>query len=73
MKTLQTFRFDLALKFGLARAGMTQSDLARRLGISRQAVSLWMKSKSASIARVEQVSQALGIPMKKFIDLGQPD
>jgi len=52
---------------------MTQSDLARRLGISRQAVSLWMKSKSASITRVEQVSQALGIPMKKFIDLGKPE
>jgi len=52
---------------------MTQSDLARRLGISRQAVSLWMKSKSTSITRVEQVSQALGIPMKKFIDLGKPE
>ncbi|MFZ9069127.1 MAG: helix-turn-helix transcriptional regulator [bacterium] len=73
MKTLQTFRFDLALRYGLARAGMTQSDLARRLGISRQAVSLWMKSKSTSITRVEQVSQALGIPMKKFIDLGKPE
>ncbi|MFZ9066238.1 MAG: helix-turn-helix domain-containing protein [bacterium] len=70
--TSKTFRFDQALRFGLARAGLTQSDLARRVGVSRQAVSQWMKPNSnASIERVTQVALILDMPLNKFLELGK--
>jgi len=36
----------LALRDWLDSAGMSQSDLARELGVTRQAVSAWLRGKS---------------------------
>lgn len=49
---------------------LTQSELARRVGVSRQAVSLWLRASgrvNLKAHHLVQVSQALGLPVEKLI------
>ncbi len=55
----------------MRKNGMSQAELARRTGVSRQAVSLWLKSPQASVSgeHLLKVSRALGISAER---LAQP-
>jgi transcriptional regulator with XRE-family HTH domain len=50
---------------------LSRADLARRVGLSRQAVSLWFRSDRANVqgSHLVQLSEVLGVPME---DLGRP-
>lgn len=67
---MKKFRFDLALREGLEIAGMTQSDLARQMSVSRQAVSLWMQKRDARLSLIMRVCQKLQIPVDDFMEMG---
>ncbi len=65
----------MGIKIGSARrlVGLTQKDLADKLGITRQAVSKLEQTENVDDERLEKVSFALGVSMeglKKF-DVGQ--
>jgi len=51
--------------------GWSQSELARRVGVSRQAVSLWLGQSPAASVRSHQLvrlSQVLGVPLQRLVD-----
>jgi transcriptional regulator with XRE-family HTH domain len=51
--------------------GWTQSELARRVGVSRQTVSLWYRQQEADLhgRHLVRLAQVLGVPVE---DLGRP-
>ncbi len=53
----------------LKAKGWSRSELSRRVGVSRQAVSLWFKSTEASLrsGHLRRVSEALGVPMEDLV------
>ena len=58
------------LRVLLKARGMTQSELARRVGVSRQAVSLWLRASgrvSLKGQHLVRVSEALGIAVEKLV------
>ena len=52
------------LRAALKAKGWTQAEFARRVGVSRQAVSLWLRDAQATVTggHLMSVSQALGVP-----------
>lgn len=62
--------FRQALEDGMAKSGITQSDLAKRLGIAPQTVSKWMRN--GAIPRteyIEQIAEILQINEAIFLGL----
>lgn len=60
------------LRSHLKAKGWSQSELARRIGVSRQAVSLWLRGQGQVSVRsphLFRVSEALGVPVS---DLRRP-
>lgn len=43
-----------------------QSELARRLGVSKQVINAWKKSRRVPAERVKAVSEVTGIPREKI-------
>jgi transcriptional regulator with XRE-family HTH domain len=53
--------------------GMSQNDLAKRLGMSRSAVALWEANRSIpSGRRVAEVAEVLGLPVEALIPSPRP-
>lgn len=51
-------------------AGMTQSDLAERLGITYQQVQKYENGTSKfSVPRLRQVAEVFGLPLKYFVEM----
>jgi transcriptional regulator with XRE-family HTH domain len=50
--------------------GWSQNELARRVGVSRQAVSLWLKQEQASVrgAHLMSVARALGVAVETLVE-----
>jgi transcriptional regulator with XRE-family HTH domain len=48
--------------------GWTQAELARRVGVSRQAVSLWFRAERANLQsrHLMRLSQVLGVPVEEL-------
>lgn len=55
----------------LAKAGKTQSDIARDLGITSQAVNSALSGRSRNMRVWTAVSEATGVPMGELITLVQ--
>ena len=53
---------QLGLETALKAVGDSQSELARRCGVSRQAVNGWVKRGRVSPEHVQCVAQATGVP-----------
>lgn len=48
---------------------MNQSTLAKRLGVSQQAVSAWLKGRALpEPERMGQIEEILGIPMREWVE-----
>ncbi|MCC6954411.1 MAG: helix-turn-helix domain-containing protein [Deltaproteobacteria bacterium] len=62
------------IKLLLALRGLTQSDLARLAGVSRQAVSLWFKSDQSngqincSLSVLKNLSAGLSVPISMLLE-----
>lgn len=67
--TSQVMRSDFSkLKDALARAGMTQSDLARQVGVTRGAVSLWVTNRATpSLGHLLKISKALNMTLSEIL------
>ena len=52
----------------LKARGWTRAELARRVGVSRQAVSLWFRGKEANLQgrHLIRLSQVLGVPVEEL-------
>ena len=56
------------LKLALERAGMNQSDLARRLGVTRGTVSNWLKGKrTPSLGHLQQTARILNMSITEIL------
>ena len=56
------------LKAALKRAGMTQSDLARDIGVTRGAVSMWIGNKATpSLGHLLAISKALNMTISEIL------
>ena len=53
----------------LKARGVSQSELARRVGVSRQAVSLWFQQEDANLQsrHLLRVSEVLGVPVEELV------
>jgi transcriptional regulator with XRE-family HTH domain len=60
-----------ALKISLARAGMTQKQLADRLDVSSRYVGRIAKSSCASISTIEKFAKALGMKASELVALAE--
>lgn len=61
--------YTATVKSVLKAKGWSQSELARRVGVSRQAVSLWLASDRAMVRgdHLMRVSEALGLPAETLM------
>ena len=51
-----------------AKAGLTQTDLAKKLGISRSSVNFWeMSLSSPSVANIIEMSKIFNVPTDYFL------
>ena len=56
------------LKLALKRAGMTQADLARMVGVTRGAVSLWVTNRATpSLGHLLAISKGLGMTLSEIL------
>lgn len=59
--------FGQRLQFFLDRRGMSQTDLARRVGVFPSAVTMWCSGKTKpKHGRLEAIAVALGVPLAEF-------
>lgn len=58
-----------ALEALLKARGLTRAELARRVGVSRQAVSLWFKQDTAELKsrHLVRLSEVLGVPVEELV------
>jgi transcriptional regulator with XRE-family HTH domain len=52
--------FDEAMKAAMLARGVTQAELARRLGVSRQSISQMLAGRNVTLDTAERVAEALG-------------
>lgn len=55
------------IKAEMERVGINQGDLARAMGMSRQAISQKLLSERATLKTVEQFAKALNLPEKDLL------
>lgn len=62
--------FTKVLRALLKKRGWSQYELARRIGVSRQAVSLWMKQPQASVrsGNLLALARALGVKVETLVE-----
>lgn len=60
-----------ALKISLARAGITQTELADRVGVSFRYVNRVANSSCAKIDTIEQFAKALGMKASELVALAE--
>jgi transcriptional regulator with XRE-family HTH domain len=60
-----------SLKVALAVKGMRQTELANKLGLTRQWISRLANSNSASMETVCMLAGAIGMQVSEFIALGE--
>lgn len=60
-----------ALKISLARAELTQRELARKVGVSSQYVNKVANSSCAKIDTIEQFAKALGMKASELVALAE--
>ena len=54
------------------RSGLTQSDLALRVGVTAQVVSKWEQGRSCpDIAILDEIADALGISLFELLGMGE--
>jgi transcriptional regulator with XRE-family HTH domain len=53
----------------LKARGMSKAELARRIGVSRQAISLWFRAREANLhsRHLLRVSEVLGVPVEDLV------
>lgn len=59
------------IKAAIARTGLTQADLARKLGISPQSVSGWVKDGKISKENAVELAQLAGVDVADVIGKGR--
>lgn len=57
------------LKIGLTLRDMSQTDLAERLGVSRQTVNYWTKGQQMTAGNMLNICNVLGMEPSEFIKL----
>lgn len=59
------------LRYYLDKCGMSQAELARRLGSSRSSVGELIKgrSKTPSVYKAKAIADALGVPLQEMLDM----
>ena len=63
------FNFGKSLKLAQIKAGVSSTELAARLGITKQQVSQWRYRDDAKLSLVERVCEHLSITPVKFLEL----
>lgn len=63
--------FTASMRIALAMRGMTQQDLANKIGKSPQFIHLMMKRNDAKYSSMVTIASALGMPVSEFIKLGE--
>lgn len=59
------------LRYYLKKTGMTQADLARKIGSSRSSIGELMsgRSKAPSIYKAKAIADAFGVPLQEMTDM----
>lgn len=60
-----------SLKIALVKQGMSQTELAKKMGVHDQWISKIANSESASQATVVGIAAALGMKASEFVALGE--
>lgn len=60
-----------SIKVGLARRGMRQMDLAKKLGVTPQALSQLIKKSSCTSSTIDRIALALDMKSSEFLALGE--
>jgi transcriptional regulator with XRE-family HTH domain len=61
-------RVSTALRVAMTKAGLTQGDLGKRLGVTQGAVSLWVNGGLPSVDQLVRISTAFGWPDRRFLE-----
>lgn len=60
-----------SIKVALAKAGMSQRQLADKMGLSTRFITKLANSKTANLSTVEKIGAALGMKVSELIALGE--
>lgn len=60
-----------SIKVALAKAGMSQRQLADKMGLSTRFITKLANSKTANLSTVEKIGAALGMRASELIALGE--
>lgn len=63
------FNFGKSLRLAQVKAGVSSTELANRLNITKQQVSQWRYREDAKLSLVEKVSEPLNISPLHFLEL----
>lgn len=63
--------FKRAVNIAMAKKGINQSELARRLGLAASTVSKQMNKEVASMTFINMVANELGMKISELIALGE--
>ena len=67
---IDTYKLCRNIAYARKQSGLTQSDLASRVGVSAQAVSKWERGNSCpDIAILDEIANALGISLFELLGL----
>lgn len=64
-------RYGLVLKHYIDEAGISNAELARRVGIGRSQITDWIKgaTKEPGLTRGKQIADALGVDLNEMLDM----
>ena len=61
--------FEKKVRIALAEKGETQASLARKIGVTRGQINLWMKNKNIpKMSSIQKIAEVLDKPVNYFFD-----
>jgi len=61
------FNFSKGLKLSMRKNGITPSELADRMNVSRQSVSNWRSRRDGKLSQIKDLSKAIGCDPVEFV------
>tara|TARA_Y100000994_G_scaffold199554_1_gene169817 strand:+ start:1419 stop:1631 length:213 start_codon:yes stop_codon:yes gene_type:complete len=62
------FNFAKGLKVSMSKNGVSPSELAERMNVSRQSVSNWRSRPDGKLSQIKELSEAIGCDPVQFVE-----